>query len=62
LLKLLPSDLPSPFHTGHLAESLQIQRWIAQRIAYCLRHMRALRDVGKTGNARMYEIRGAHPA
>jgi hypothetical protein len=62
LLRLLPTDLPRPFHTGHLADSLQVQRWIAQRIAYCLRHMRALRDVGKTGNARMYEIRGARPA
>ena len=57
LLRLLPTGLPRPFHTGHLAESLGVQRWIAQRIAYCLRHMQALRDVGKAGNARMYEIR-----
>ncbi len=57
LLRLLPTDLPKPFHTGQLAESLGVQRWIAQRITYCLRHMHALRDVGKAGNARMYEIR-----
>ena len=57
LLGLLPNDLPSPFHTGHLAESLSVQRWIAQRITYCLRHMQALREVGKLGNARMYQIR-----
>jgi hypothetical protein len=56
LLRLLPADLPRIFHTGHLAESLGVQRWIAQRMAYCLRHTRALRDVGKAGNARMYEV------
>jgi hypothetical protein len=57
LLRLLPSQLPKTFHTGHLAESLGVQRWIAQRIAYCLRNIRALREVGKAGNAHMYEIR-----
>lgn len=56
LLRLLPNDLPSPFHTGHLATSLGIQRWIAQRITYCLRHMRALKESGKSGNARMYTV------
>ena len=56
LLRLLPSDLPRPFHTGHLATSLGIQRWIAQRITYCLRHMRGLKEAGKSGNARMYTI------
>ena len=56
LLRLLPASLPKNFHTGHLAESLAVQRWIAQRIAYCLRHIRAIRDVGKAGNARLYEI------
>jgi hypothetical protein len=57
LLRLLPVDLPKPFHTGDLASALGVQRWIAQRIAYCLRHMQALREAGKSGNARMYEIR-----
>ena len=32
-----PPRLPQPFHTGHLAERLQVQRWVAQRIAYCMR-------------------------
>jgi hypothetical protein len=57
LLKLLPRNLPRSFHTGHLAEGLGVQRWMAQRIAYCLRHMRAVQEVGKAGNARLYEIR-----
>jgi hypothetical protein len=56
LTRLLPPSLPRPFHTGHLAEGLQVERWIAQRIAYCLRKMGAVHQVGKQGNARLYEI------
>jgi hypothetical protein len=48
--------LPRPFHTGHLAESLHIKRWIAQRVAYCFREMGAVREVGKQGNTRLYEF------
>ncbi len=35
LARLITGPLPQPFHTGHLAESLSIKRWVAQRIAYC---------------------------
>ena len=52
---LLPDDLPKPFHTGHLAEGLGIQRWVAQRVAYCLRETGAARVVGKQGNAVLYD-------
>ncbi len=48
--------LPRPFHTGHLAERLGVDRWVAQRIAYCLRETRAIRSAGKQGNARLYEL------
>jgi hypothetical protein len=48
--------MPQPFHTGHLAESLQVHRWMAQRIAYCFRQMGAVREVGKRGNSRLYEF------
>lgn len=54
LWRLMPRDLPSPFHTGHIAEGLGIQRWIAQRMAYCLVKTGATREVGKQGNARLY--------
>jgi hypothetical protein len=54
LMQLLPSNLPQPFHTAHLAESLSITRWLAQRIAYCLRTMGAVSECGKHGNARLY--------
>src|SRR5262245_5240382 len=54
LLTLLPADLPPEFHTGHLAEQLGIRRWMAQRIAYCLRQTGAAEICGKRGNALVY--------
>ena len=54
LRKLLPRKLPSKFHTGHLAEHMNVQRFIAQRIAYCLRETGAIHTVGKQGNALLY--------
>jgi hypothetical protein len=61
LLKLLPGDLPDPFHTGQLAAGLQISRWFAQRIAYCLREMGVTRQVGKSGNAHLYRLPPSRP-
>jgi len=55
LWKLAPRGLPKPFHTGHLAEGLGIERWIAQRMAYVYRETNAIRQVGKQGNALLYE-------
>ena len=54
LLALLPATLPDQFHTGELAELLGIQRWIAQRIAYCLRQTGAAEVCGKQGNTLVY--------
>ena len=54
--RLISCKLPRPFHTGHLAESLSIERWEAQRIAYCCRKVGTVREVGKQGNARLYEF------
>lgn len=54
LLALLPAGLPEQFHTGELAALLGIPRWLAQRIAYCLRHMGAAEVCGKQGNALLY--------
>ena len=55
LLALLPTKLPQPFHTGHLADALAINRWVAQRIAYCLRQTGAAAVCGKAGNAVLYQ-------
>lgn len=54
LLRLIPADLPDPFHTGHLAEAMQVPRSKAQQIVYCLRKTAALDDCGKQVNARLY--------
>jgi len=54
LARLVRCPLPSPFHTAHLAESLGVRRWSAQRIVYCLQRMGSLRQVGKEGNTRLY--------
>ena len=55
LCRLLPPNLPRPFHPGHLADGLGVQRWIAQRMAYCLRHTGAVQSVGKLRGAWLYE-------
>jgi hypothetical protein len=54
LCRLLPAALPQPFHTGHLAAGLSVQRWIAQRMAYCLRETGAIKPVGKLRGAWLY--------
>jgi hypothetical protein len=55
LCRMLPVSLPQPFHTGHLADGLGVERWIAQRMAYCLRKMGAIQSVGKLRGAWLYE-------
>jgi hypothetical protein len=59
LARLVRCPLPTPFHTAHLAESLGVRRWSAQRIVYCLQRMGSLALVGKEGNARLYEFAGS---
>lgn len=56
LCKLLPPDLPQPFDTAQLAEAMETKRWIAQKVAYCLRHMKAIKMAGKKGNAMLYRL------
>lgn len=51
--------LPERFHTGDLAEALGVDRWIAQRIAYCWRKMGTATAVGKQGNAHVYTFKNA---
>jgi hypothetical protein len=52
---LLPRDLPETFTTADIAEGLAIPRWLAQKMAYCLREMGALAVVGKQGRSWQYE-------
>ncbi|MEN6451429.1 MAG: hypothetical protein ABFC96_13130 [Thermoguttaceae bacterium] len=62
LANLIDCPLPHPFHTGQLAASLGVPRWRAQRIAYCLRQAGAAREIGKQGNARLYEFTAVRKA
>lgn len=55
-LNLLPSDLPEPFSTKELAEGIGQPRWVAQEMAYCLRHMGMIHIMGKNGNALLYGV------
>ncbi|MFP6574523.1 MAG: hypothetical protein VB912_05175 [Pirellulaceae bacterium] len=57
LRKLIPATLPTTFHTGHLAEAIEQSRETAQQIAYCFRHMKITRQVGKEGNAILYRFK-----
>jgi len=51
---LIPPDLKEPYSTKELAESIEQPRWIAQKMAYCLRSMGVLEIVGKNGNSLLY--------
>jgi hypothetical protein len=53
-LTLLPPALPDPFSTQELAEGTNQPRWLAQKMAYCLRKMGAIEKVGKKGNSVLY--------
>ncbi len=55
LLSFLPSELPRPFHSGHLAIALAVPRWCAQRMVYVMRNCGAIAECGKQGNTRLYE-------
>jgi len=53
---LLPGDLAAPFTTADLAKRMEIRLKLAQKMAYCLRRMGAIRQVGKRGRAYLYTV------
>jgi hypothetical protein len=55
LATLLPAGLAEPFSTADLARAANIPRWLAQKMAYCLRKTGTLRVTGKQRNAVLYE-------
>lgn len=57
LAALLPADLPDPFTTADISAEAGIPRWLAQKMAYCLRKMAAIRQTGKRRNALLYARR-----
>jgi hypothetical protein len=55
-LELVPSGLARPFTTSDLAMTTRQRRWLAQKMAYCLREMGLISQVGKRGNALLYQM------
>ncbi|MGD2148352.1 MAG: hypothetical protein PVH41_16790 [Anaerolineae bacterium] len=51
---ILPPGLPQRFTTADLAQSMQGPRWLAQKVAYCLRKMDAIVQVGTQGRSKLY--------
>ncbi|MFM7058207.1 MAG: hypothetical protein ACKO2P_14915 [Planctomycetota bacterium] len=52
---LLPDpSLPEIFSTAQLAVACSIPRWLAQKAAWCFRHMEFLELAGKQGNSLLY--------
>ncbi len=51
---LLPTDLVEPFTTSDLAAAIAKPRWLARKMAYCLREMGTIAAEGKRGNAILY--------
>lgn len=54
LAALLPAGLPGEFTTKDLAQGLESPRWLAQKMAYCLRKMGVISAVGRRGRAILY--------
>jgi hypothetical protein len=52
----LPLTLPASFSTNDLAQHAEIPRWLAQKMAYCLRMTGAIKVTGKQGNAVLYGV------
>jgi hypothetical protein len=54
LLGLLPPSLCEAFTTADLAAALSRPRWLAQKMAYCLRKAGLIKAVGKKGRSVLY--------
>jgi len=54
LAALIPPSLAEPFTTNELADAIQQQRLLAQKMVYCLRGTGAISEAGKTGRATRY--------
>lgn len=52
--RFIPAELPDPFTVKELASSLRLRDRLAGRMAYCLREMDAIYQVGKRGKAYLY--------
>ncbi|GIX03593.1 MAG: hypothetical protein KatS3mg113_0599 [Planctomycetaceae bacterium] len=58
-LSVLPPGLPDPFTTAELASMLQLPRWWAQQVAYCLRHLDVFVPCRRSRQGWLYRLRRA---
>lgn len=56
LVRLMGCELPAQFSTSDIAMALDRPRWLAQRVAYCLRETGAAITIGKKRNSILYEL------
>lgn len=54
--QVLPESLPAPFTTLDLASAMNQPRYLAQKMAYCLRKMGVIKKTGKRGRSWLYQI------
>ena len=54
-LQFLPADIERPFSTKVLAQHIGCPLYKARRIIYCLKKMKLIIQVGKSGNFLLYE-------
>lgn len=55
LARLLPAGLAEVFSTAEIARQAAMPRFLAQKMAYCLRKTGAVTIAGKNGNALLYQ-------
>ena len=56
LCELLPAGLAETFTTADMARLAEIPRWLAQKMAYCLRRTGGIAIAGKRRNAMVYTL------
>ena len=52
---LIPTDLPNEFTTTNLAAVMGTNKRFAQQVAYCLRKMGIIQQIGKQGRSNLYQ-------
>lgn len=54
LLELFSIELPESFLTSDLAKLMNCPQWVAQKAAYCFKHLQLIEPIGKQRNAILY--------
>lgn len=55
-LSMLPDGMPEEFTTRDIAEASGVRRWLAQKMAYCLRKAGLIGEVGRSRSGKVYRL------